>query len=77
MSSQLLNNYNFVHAIDFYGSFLGIKETFKYNITDDLEYLYDYDFFHKNNGELFTTDKINEELLEDDTRKNRKNFSER
>ena len=35
LSSQLLNNYNFVHAIDFYGSFLGIKEKFKYNITDD------------------------------------------
>ena len=68
LSSKLLNDYGFVHGIDFYGSFLGIKENFRVDITDDLEYLYDYDFFHNNNT-LFTTDKINEELLDDDTRK--------
>ena len=75
LSSKLLNDYGFVHGIDFYGSFLGIKENFRVDITDDLEYLYDYDFFHNNNNTLFTTDKINEELLDDDTRKNRKAIS--
>ena len=75
LSSKLLNEYGFVHGIDFYGSFLGVKEKYKVDITDDLEYLYDYDFFHNNNNTLFTTDKINEELLDDDTRKNRKAIS--
>ena len=72
LSSKLLHEYGFIHGLDFYGSYLGIKEKFKYDITDDLEYLYDYDYFHENKNLLFSTDKINEELLDDDTRKNRK-----
>ena len=71
LSSKLLNQHKFIHGIDFYGSFLGIKHRLTVGITDDLEYLYDYDFFHKNKNILFETDKINEGLLEDDTRKNR------
>ena len=71
LSSQLLHNYKFPHGIDFYGSFLGIKEKFKVDITDDLEYLYDYDFFHNNQNILFETDVIDEGMLDDDTRKNR------
>ena len=72
LSSKLLHEYGFIHGLDFYGSYLGIKEKFKYDITDDLEYLYDYDYFHENKNVLFSTDKINEELLDDDTRKNRR-----
>ena len=71
LSSKILHNHNFVHGIDFYGSFLGIKDKLKIDITDDLEYLYDYDFFHENSNILFSTDKINEALMDDDTRKNR------
>ena len=70
LSSKLLNQHQFIHGIDFYGSFLGIKNKLKVDITDELEYLYDYDF-HKNKNILFDTDKINEGLMEDDTRKNR------
>ena len=29
LSSKLLNEYGFVHGIDFYGSFLGIKKNIK------------------------------------------------
>jgi hypothetical protein len=71
LSSQLLHNHKFIHGIDFYGSFLGIKDKFKVDITDDLEFLYDYDFFHENQNVLFETDIIDEGMLEDDTRKNR------
>ena len=71
LSSKLLNQHDFIHGVDFYGSFLGIKHRMKVDITDDLEYLYDYDFLHKNKNILFETDKINEGLLDDDTRKNR------
>ena len=63
LSSKLLNEHKFIHGIDFYGSFLGIKDKLKVDITDDLEYLYDYEFFHKNKNVLFETDKINEELI--------------
>lgn len=71
LSSQLLHNHKFSHGLDFYGSFLGIKEKFKTDITDDLEYLYDYKFFHDNQNILFDTDIIDETMLDDDTRKNR------
>ena len=37
-----------------------------------MEYLYDSDYFHDNLDKLFETEDINEELLEDDTRSNRK-----
>ena len=71
LSSQLLHHHKFAHGIDFYGSFLGIKDKFQVDITDDLEYLYDYEHFHDNQNILFETDVIDEGMLDDDTRKNR------
>ena len=56
LSSQLLNKHKFIHAIDFYGSFLAIKNDFKVNIYDDLDYLIQTDFFNKNQNILFTVD---------------------
>ena len=47
LSSILLNNYNFKNGIDFYGSFIGIKNNFQVNIEDDIEYLDKSDYFHK------------------------------
>ena len=58
LSSMLLNNHNFVHGMDFYGSFLGIQTDFKVNVVDDLDYLTKSDFFINNIGTLFTTDDI-------------------
>ena len=72
LSSTLLNHYNFWNGIDYYGSYLGIQSNHKINIIDDLEYLYDSNFFHKNLDKLFETEDIDEELLEADTRSNRK-----
>ena len=55
LSSKLLNveGNNFIHGLDFYGSFLGIQNKFELNICDDLEYLYDSDYFHKHKNVLF------------------------
>jgi len=53
LSSLLLNKYDFINGIDYYGSFLGIKKNFIVDIEDDLEYLDDSDFFYKNNNILF------------------------
>ena len=47
LSSLLLNKYDFINGIDYYGSFLGIKKNFIVDIEDDLEYLDDSDFFIK------------------------------
>jgi len=56
LTDLLKNNYGFVHGLDFYGSFLGIKNEFKVNIIEDLEYLCRSDFFNKNKGVLFEVD---------------------
>jgi hypothetical protein len=53
LSSKLLNNYNFINGIDFYGSFTGIKQNFLFNISEDLSLLQRYPYFKKNNGILY------------------------
>ena len=75
LSSKILNipNNNFIHGLDFYGSFLGIQDKFELNICDDIEYLYDSNFFHKNKNVLFEVDDIDEDkILDSDTRNYRK-----
>jgi hypothetical protein len=73
LSSKLLNEVGFIHGFNFFGSFLSIQNEFKLNIYDDLEYLYDSPFFHKNKNTLFEVDDIDEEkLLESETRNYRK-----
>ena len=47
LSSKLIYNYDFVNGVDYYGSFLGIKNNFKLNIVDDLDYLCKSEFFNK------------------------------
>jgi hypothetical protein len=53
LTSLLLNNKNFIHGLDYYGSFLSIKKNYKINIIDDLEYLNKSDFFNKHKNVLF------------------------
>jgi hypothetical protein len=69
LSSILLNSRNFIHGIDYYGSFLGVQKSFKVNITEGLEYLTTSDFFLENIGTLFTSSEIsNDNIREKDTR---------
>ena len=73
LTSQLFHKTSFTHGLDFYGSFLGIKNQLKLNVYDDLEYLFDSDFFHKQKNKLFDMDDVDKErLLEGDTRNYRK-----
>jgi len=61
LSSCLLNNYSFYNGLNYYGAFLGIKNNFKVNISEDLEFLNESDHFHKNRNILFkleASDKI-------------------
>jgi hypothetical protein len=54
LSNRLLEQ-GFVHGIEYYGSFTGIKNNFTCNIIDDIEFLVESDFFNKNRGILFNT----------------------
>ena len=63
LSSKAIHTHGFYHGVDFYGSFLAIKENFHYNIADDIDYLCESDFFHKNKGEKFSIDSAYEELF--------------
>jgi len=65
LSNELLHKYNFIHGIDFYGSFVCIKNNFKINIEDDIDYLIKSDYFNKNKNlflikdeDLFGTPKL-------------------
>ena len=72
LSSKLLNDHQFPHAIDFYGSFLAIKKNFLYNIADDVEYLNESPFFHENRGILFDIDNTYVgDIFNFDTRRNK------
>ena len=73
LTSMLLHKKSFCHGIDCYGSFLAVQKEFLLNIYDDLEYLYDSDYFHKSKDKLFKMDDIDEEhLLDSETRNYRK-----
>jgi hypothetical protein len=56
LSSNLIHEHNFVNGVDYYGSFLAIKNNFKINVFDDIDYLNGSDFFNKNKNKLFTID---------------------
>ena len=68
LSSQLLNKHHFVNSIDYYGSFLSIINDFKLNISDDIEYYVESDFFIKNKNKLFR--------IEDDEEKPKLTFED-
>uniref|UniRef100_A0A6C0J973 Protein kinase domain-containing protein n=1 Tax=viral metagenome TaxID=1070528 RepID=A0A6C0J973_9ZZZZ len=72
LSSKLVTNSGFVHGTKFFGSFLSIQTNFQINVYDDLEYLYDSPYFHKQNNLLFKLDDIDEKNLFSDTRNYRK-----
>jgi hypothetical protein len=68
LSSFLCHNNNFINGVDYYGSFLAIKNDFKINVFDDLEYLISSDFFNKNKNSLFTVDNYDHIFKEENTK---------
>ena len=56
LTSKLIHSNKFVNGVDYYGSFLAIKNDYKINIFDDIEYLNNSEFFNKNKNVLFTVD---------------------
>ena len=68
LSSQLIHNSYFPNGLDYYGSFLGIKNNFTINVFDDIDYLSNSDYFNKNKNVLFCVDEYSH-LFNDDTPK--------
>jgi hypothetical protein len=56
LSSNLIYENNFQHGVDYYGSFLAIKNNFVLDVYDDIDYLNNSDFFNKNKNVLFKVD---------------------
>ena len=56
LSSQLKYTHKFINGVDYYGSFLAIKNDFKLNVFDDIDYLNNSAFFNKNKNQLFKID---------------------
>jgi len=54
LSTQLLSHHNMVHGIEYYGSYLGVQEKHKMNVTDDLDYLADSHYFVEHYNKLYT-----------------------
>ena len=76
LTSKLLHRYGFIHGLDFYGSYLGIKEDFPFNVEEDLEFLYRSDFFHLHKGSRFQIDNAYyDDILNIDSRKFKKKLS--
>ncbi|BAT21950.1 hypothetical protein [Yellowstone lake mimivirus] len=64
LSSFLIHNNNFINGVDFYGSFLSIKQKYRINVEDDIEYLMKSPFFNEHKNKLFTVDDY-EHLFQD------------
>ena len=56
LTSKLIYDHKFFHGVDYYGSFLGIKNDFILNVYDDIDFLNSSDFFNKNKNILFKVD---------------------
>ena len=66
LTSHLLNTHNFTHGLDYYGSFLAVKNNYKLNIIDDIDYLVHSDFFNKKQNILFKVDDYSHLITNDD-----------
>jgi len=69
LTSKVLYDHQFIHGLDYYGSFLAIKNDYKINIIDDLEYLIQSDFFNKQKGILFNVEDYSHLVSNDEIKK--------
>lgn len=68
LTSNLMSTHHFPHGVEYYGSFLGIKNNFTINVFDDIEYLNNSEFFNKNKNKLFKVDDY-AHLFQNETQK--------
>ena len=68
LSSKILHEHNFIHGVDYYGSFLAIKNNYKVNVIDDIDYLVQSEFFVKQENILFKIDSYLHLLSHNETK---------
>jgi hypothetical protein len=68
LTSLLKNKYRFGHGLEYYGSFLSVKNNYTINVFDDLDYLTNSEFFNKNKNVLFKIDDY-EHLIKNEKHK--------
>jgi hypothetical protein len=73
LTSNILHHHNFYHGLDFYGSFIGIKNNFEYDMIDDIEMVHNNSFFHKNVNKLFNLPENFDTNYFDNSSRNYKN----
>ena len=67
ITNFLLHEHGFINGVDYYGSFLAIKNDFKLNIFDDIDFLNESSFFKKNRNILYKVDDY-DHLFEPDNK---------
>ena len=60
LCGHTLHNHKFKNSIDYYGSYLSVQDKFKFNITDDYEYLNNSKFFNSNIDKIFHLSIMND-----------------
>jgi hypothetical protein len=62
ITSIMLHEHKFVHGLDCYGSCLAIKKNFRVNIVDDLEYLFESEYFLEHKDDFNISDELYEQF---------------
>ena len=72
LSSKLLKTHDVFNCLEYYGSFLCNQKDYKVNIFDDVDYLAESPFFHKQIDKLFKIDDSFYEELDDNESRTKK-----
>ena len=62
LTSKMLHQHGFFHGLDCYGSLLAIQEDFRVDIQEDIEYLFESEFFLENRLNFNIKDEIYEQF---------------
>jgi len=71
LTSKSKNVDNFIHGLDFFGSFIGINKNYKINIGDDMDVLIESEYFHENIDKKYTLENIEDVFCENTSGKNK------
>ena len=62
LTSKILHQHGFYHGLDCYGSSLGIQKDFRVDIQEDIEYLFESEYFLENRINFNIKDEIYEQF---------------
>ena len=69
LTNNLMCAHHFPHGINYYGSFLSIKNDFKIDVIDDIEFLNNSPFFNKHKNLLFTIEDYEYLFMDEESKK--------